>query len=92
MLATAAPRSPRSARLLRGLPPPPSPTYSTVRGSLGAQAGKSKTVKSLRDQDATFREACVVLTGSSARDLREATDDLADRRGGVADSDRPCCR
>lgn len=30
----------------------------------------------------------MVLTGSSARDLREATADLADRRGGVADSDR----
>jgi uncharacterized protein len=53
-----------------------------------AVAGWSKTIKSLRDQDTTFREACVVLTGSSARDLREATDDLADRRGGIADSDR----
>jgi predicted AAA+ superfamily ATPase len=48
----------------------------------------SDTIKNLRDQDATFREACVVLSGSSARDLRTATDDLADRRGGVADSDR----
>ena len=45
-------------------------------------------MKNLRDQDATFREACVVLSGSSARDLRTATDDLADRRGGIADSDR----
>ena len=29
-----------------------------------------------------------MLSGSSARDLREATDDLADRRGGIADTDR----
>jgi uncharacterized protein len=48
----------------------------------------SRTIKNLRDQDATFREACVVLSGSSARDLRTATDDLADRRGGIVDSDR----
>ncbi len=53
-----------------------------------AVGGWSKIVKQLRDQDTTIREACVVLSGSSARDLREATDDLADRRGGVADSDR----
>ena len=53
-----------------------------------AVTGWSKVIKSLRDQDATFRDACVVLSGSSARDLREATDDLADRRGGTADSDR----
>lgn len=53
-----------------------------------AVRGWSKTIKNLRDQDATFREACVVLSGSSARDLREATDDLADRRGGIADTDR----
>lgn len=53
-----------------------------------AVTGWSKVIKSLRDQDATFRDACVVLSGSSARDLREATDDLADRRGGIADSDR----
>lgn len=53
-----------------------------------AVSGWSKVVKNLRDQNAAFREACVVLSGSSAGDLREATDDLADRRGGVADSDR----
>ncbi len=50
--------------------------------------GWSRIIKDLRDQNAAFREGCVVLSGSSARDLREATDDLADRRGGVADSDR----
>lgn len=53
-----------------------------------AVRGWSTTIKQLRDQNTTFREACVVLSGSSARDLREATDDLADRRGGIADSDR----
>jgi predicted AAA+ superfamily ATPase len=53
-----------------------------------AVAGWSQTIKELRDQDTTFREACVVLTGSSARDLEQARKDLADRRGGVADSDR----
>jgi predicted AAA+ superfamily ATPase len=48
----------------------------------------SRTIKELRDQDTVFRESCVVLTGSSARDLEQARKDLADRRGGVADSDR----
>lgn len=53
-----------------------------------AVPGWSQAIKELRDQDTTFREACVVLTGSSARDLEQARKDLADRRGGVADSDR----
>jgi predicted AAA+ superfamily ATPase len=53
-----------------------------------AVPGWERTIKSLRDQDATFREACVVLSGSSAYDLRAATKALADRRGGVNDSDR----
>jgi uncharacterized protein len=53
-----------------------------------AVPGWSRTIKELRDQDTTFREACVVLTGSSARDLEQARKDLADRRGGIADSDR----
>ena len=53
-----------------------------------AVQGWSQTIKELRDQDTVFREACVVLTGSSARDLEQARKDLADRRGGIADSDR----
>ncbi|MGH2879211.1 MAG: ATP-binding protein [Solirubrobacteraceae bacterium] len=53
-----------------------------------AVSGWSQTIKELRDQDTAFREACVVLTGSSARDLEQARKDLADRRGGIADSDR----
>lgn len=48
----------------------------------------SETIKQLRDQHAAFRESCVVLTGSSARDFEQARKDLADRRGGIADSDR----
>lgn len=48
----------------------------------------SKVIKNLRDQNVEMREGCVVLSGSSARDLREATSDLAGRRGEVADSDR----
>jgi hypothetical protein len=51
-------------------------------------SGWSQVVKDLRDQSVGFREACVVLTGSSARDLEEARKDLADRRGGMADSER----
>ena len=53
-----------------------------------AVPGWSQTIKELRDQDTSFREACVVLTGSSTRDLEQARKDLADRRGGIADSDR----
>jgi uncharacterized protein len=53
-----------------------------------AVPGWSQTIKELRDQDTAFRESCVVLTGSSAGDLEQARKDLADRRGGIADSDR----
>jgi predicted AAA+ superfamily ATPase len=65
----------------------PGPRY-WVLDEITAVGGWSAVVKQLRDQNTEFREACVVLTGSSARDLREATKDLADRRGGIADSDR----
>lgn len=53
-----------------------------------AVKGWSAVVKNLRDTDAEFADACVVLAGSSARDLRDATSDLAGRRGLIADSDR----
>lgn len=65
----------------------PGPRYWFL-DEVSAVAGWSQVIKDLRDQDATFREACVVLTGSSAQDLEAARKDLADRRGGVADSDR----
>lgn len=53
-----------------------------------AVAGWAVAIKELRDGDPVFRRSCVVLSGSSARDLRDATKALAGRRGGVADSDR----
>jgi predicted AAA+ superfamily ATPase len=53
-----------------------------------AVPGWATVVKELRDGDPLFRRSCVVLSGSSARDLREATKALAGRRGDVADSDR----
>jgi predicted AAA+ superfamily ATPase len=53
-----------------------------------AVPGWAATIKRLRDVDPVFRRSCVVLSGSSARDLREATKALAGRRGDVVDSDR----
>lgn len=53
-----------------------------------AVSGWATAIKELRDSDPVFRRSCVVLSGSSARDLREATKALAGRRGDVADSDR----
>jgi uncharacterized protein len=53
-----------------------------------AVPGWATAVKELRDGDPMFRRSCIVLSGSSARDLRDATKALAGRRGGVADSDR----
>lgn len=53
-----------------------------------AVPGWAVAIKELRDADPVFRRSCVVLSGSSARDLREATKALAGRRGDVADSDR----
>jgi predicted AAA+ superfamily ATPase len=51
-------------------------------------AGWSSVVKDLRD-DTPLRRDCVVLTGSSSRELREATKNFAGRRGaGVERSDR----
>jgi uncharacterized protein len=45
------------------------------------------TIKWLRDNTG-MREDCVVLTGSSARDMEEARKELAGRRGRASDSDR----
>jgi hypothetical protein len=50
--------------------------------------GWSSVVKDLRD-DTPLRADCVVLTGSSSRELREATKNFAGRRGeGAEQSDR----
>lgn len=65
----------------------PGPRYWFL-DEVTAVKGWSEIIKDLRDQNTLFRESCVVLTGSSARDLQQARKDLADRRGGVADSDR----
>jgi len=53
-----------------------------------AVSGWAATIKELRDGDSLFRKSCVVLSGSSARDLREATKALAGRRADAVDSDR----
>jgi predicted AAA+ superfamily ATPase len=53
-----------------------------------AVPGWAGAIKEMRDGDPVFRASSVVLSGSSARDLREATKALAGRRGDVADSDR----
>lgn len=51
-------------------------------------SGWSSVVKDLRD-DTPLRRDCVVLTGSSSRELREATKNFAGRRGAAAEcSDR----
>ena len=52
-----------------------------------AVRGWPDAVKWLRDNTA-MAEDCVVLTGSSGRDLEEARKALAGRRGGAVDSDR----
>lgn len=49
--------------------------------------GWPATIKWLRDNTA-FRRDCVVLTGSSSRDLAEAQSELAGRRGEARRSDR----
>lgn len=53
-----------------------------------AVPGWAAVIKRLRDGDPVFSRSCVVLSGSSARDLREATKALAGRRGDALDSDR----
>lgn len=53
-----------------------------------AVPGWADVIKDARDQNGSFRDACVVLTGSSARHLEDARKALADRRGGIPDSDR----
>lgn len=53
-----------------------------------AVPGWAVAIKELRDGDPVFRRSCIVLSGSSARDLREATKALAGRRGDIVDSDR----
>lgn len=46
------------------------------------------TIKWLRDNNAGFRDDCIVLTGSSMRGMDEGVKALAGRRGTAADSER----
>lgn len=50
--------------------------------------GWDAEIKNLRDNDPQFAGDTVILTGSSARDLTNATSSLAGRRGDVARPDR----
>lgn len=50
--------------------------------------GWAAEIKNLRDNDPEFSTDTVVLTGSNARDLAQATSDLAGRRGPVTRPDR----
>jgi len=63
------------------------PLYWLVDEVTAIGARWSEVVKDLRD-DSPLRQDCVVLTGSSARGLEDATKNLAGRRGDVADSSR----
>ena len=49
----------------------PGPRYWLL-DEVTAVTGWSQAIKELRDQNTAFREACVILTGSSARDLEQA--------------------
>ncbi|MCL2423921.1 MAG: AAA family ATPase [Micrococcales bacterium] len=51
-------------------------------------SGWAPEIKNLRDNDPEFATDTVVLTGSNARDLTQATSALAGRRGEVARPDR----
>ncbi len=50
-------------------------------------AGWAEAIKDQRDSTA-LRDDCVVLTGSSSRDLQDSTVDLAGRHGSVVDTER----
>jgi predicted AAA+ superfamily ATPase len=65
----------------------PGPFYWLLDEITSVPSGWPDLVKQLRDQT-QLRTDCVVLTGSSARDLQSATKALADRRGDEAASDR----
>jgi uncharacterized protein len=63
------------------------PRYWFIDEITSVQGSWPKRIKWLRDNTALGRD-CVVLSGSSARDLEEATKELADRRGTAVNSDR----
>lgn len=63
-------------------------TLASGATPLSGVSGWHAEIKNLRDNDAQFARDTVVLTGSSARDLTNATSSLAGRRGEVARPDR----
>ena len=72
------------------LPPVPGTSHRWwfIDGITSVSGNWATEIKWLRDNDAAFREASVVLTGSNARGLREAVGTLAGRRGKAPDLDR----
>ena len=71
-----------------GLMPTEGHRYWFIDEITGIADGWPDRVKWLRDNDARFRMDTVVLTGSSAADLTDATKALAGRRGEARDPDR----
>lgn len=70
-------------------PPPPGHHRWWFMDEVTAMTGDWATqIKWLRDNLAEFRDATVVLTGSSAAELTQAAGTLAGRRGPVTNSDR----
>ena len=71
-----------------GSMPPDAHRYWFIDEITGIADGWPERVKWLRDNDARFRRDTVVLTGSSAGDLTQATKALAGRRGEARAPDR----
>ena len=71
-----------------GLMPAEGHRYWFIDEITGIADGWPERVKWLRDNDARFRTDTVVLTGSSAADLDQATKALAGRRGEARAPDR----
>ena len=71
-----------------GLMPGEGHRYWFIDEITGIADGWPERVKWLRDNDSRFRADTVVLTGSSAADLTDATKALAGRRGDAQEPDR----
>lgn len=71
-----------------GLMPGEGHRYWFIDEITGIADGWPERVKWLRDNDSRFRTDTVVLTGSSAADLADATKALAGRRGDAREPDR----
>lgn len=71
----------------RNLVPADGPLHWVLDEVTAVGADWSAVVKDARD-DTPLAHDCVIVTGSSARELRDAEKNLAGRRGGVARSNR----